>query len=420
MTALRETIARNLGGQAVALPSVCSAHPDVLRASLALAEQLDTSLIVEATSNQVNQFGGYTGMTPDGFLGYVRGIASQSGCDADRVTFGGDHLGPQAWRDEPAERAMAKARDMVAAYARSGVTKIHLDCAEGCAGEAEPPGNAVSAARAAELAEVALSATPHPEAIDFIVGTEVPPPGGARDDEVLHPTDPEAAKQTMRVHFEAFSDRAAERIVGLVVQPGVEFGAWDVDHLPETPNIALRAVLDDFDGLAFEAHSTDYQRDNAFRRLAEMGFAILKVGPALTYAYRRAIYALDHLAETPGLAFSRTASVRETAEQVMVADPGHWQKHYAGDEMLLRQARHYALSDRIRYYWPRPELAEAVRALREGLTGQTLRRPVLSQFFAESIIDRADDLEGAADQVDALVQASIQAALSSYFICDAR
>ena len=416
MTALRETIAQNRRGQAVALPSVCSAHPDVLRASLSLAERLDTALIVEATSNQVNQFGGYTGMTPGDFLGYVRGIARQSGCDGDRVTFGGDHLGPQAWRHEPAESAMAKARDMVAAYARAGVTKIHLDCAEGCAGEAEHPGDAVSAARAAELAEVALSAAPDPEAIDFIVGTEVPPPGGARDDEAVRPTDPEAARQTMLVHLDAFSDRAAERIVGLVVQPGVEFGAWEVDHLPMTPNAALRAVLDDFEGLAFEAHSTDYQREDAFRRLAEMGFAILKVGPALTYAYRQAIYALDHLAETPGLAFSRTASVRETAEQVMVADPVNWQKHYVGDEMLLRQARHYSLSDRIRYYWPRAELTEAVRALRDGLSGQTLRRPVLLQFFDEAIIDRADDLEGAADQVDSLVQASIQAALSPYFI----
>lgn len=419
MTALRETIARNRGGQTEALPSVCSAHPDVLRASLALAERLDTALIVEATSNQVNQFGGYTGMTPDDFLGYVRDIARQSGCDADRVTFGGDHLGPQAWRHEPAESAMAKARDMVAAYARAGVTKIHLDCAEGCAGEAAHPGDAISAARAAELADLALSTSPHPEAIDFIVGTEVPPPGGARDDEVLRPTDPAAARQTMRVHLDAFSDQAADRIVGLVVQPGVEFGAWEVDHLPKAPNTALREVLDDFDDLAFEAHSTDYQRDDAFRRLAEMGFAILKVGPALTYAYRRAIYALDYLAETPGLAFSRRASVREIAEQVMVADPAHWKKHYAGDEMLLKQARHYALSDRIRYYWPRPELTEAAMALRAGLASRTLRRPVLSQFFDAAILDRADDLKGATDQVDALVQASIQAALAPYFVDDA-
>ena len=416
MAALRETIALNRGGQAAALPSICSAHPDVLRASLLLAERLDRALIVEATSNQVNQFGGYTGMTPDDFLDYVRDIARRSGCDVDRVTFGGDHLGPQAWRHESASSAMAKARDMVAAYAKAGVTKIHLDCAEGCAGEPEHPGDGVSAARAADLAEVALSAAPRPKAVDFIVGTEVPPPGGARDDEAIRPTDPAAAKLTMHAHLDAFSDRAAGGIVGLVVQPGVEFGAWEVDHLPKAPNLALRAVLDDFDGLAFEAHSTDFQRDDAYLRLAEMGFAVLKVGPALTDAYRQAIYALDHLADVPGLSFSRKASVRETVEKVMIADPAHWKKHYSGDELLLRQARHYSLSDRIRYYWPRPELTEAVNCLRASLTDKTLRRPVLSQFFDNAIIDRAEDLRGADDRVDALVLASIQAALAPYFI----
>ena len=415
---LRDVIAQNRGGQSIALPSVCSAHPDVLRASLVLAESLDKALIVEATSNQVNQFGGYTGMGPVEFLSYVREIAQKAGCDVDRVTFGGDHLGPQAWRHEPADSAMAKARNMVAAYARAGMTKIHLDCAEGCAGEAEHPGDEVSAARASELADVVLSSAPDSEAIDFIVGTEVPPPGGARDHEGVKPTDPAAARTTMHVHLGAFSDLAAERIVGLVVQPGVEFGVWDVDHLSQERNDALRAVLDEFDGLAYEAHSTDYQRVDTYRRLAGMGFAVLKVGPALTHAYRQAIYALDHLADTPGLALTRKASVRETAEEIMVADPTFWRKHYTGDELLLRQARHFSLSDRIRYYWPRPELMEAVKALREGLVEKTIRRPVLSQFFDGAIIDRADDLKGAVDPVDALVQASIQAALAPYFIGD--
>ena len=157
-------------------------------------------------------------MTPVDFLAHVRQIAGGCRCDADRITFGGDHLGPQAWRREPPEQAMAKARDMVAAYAAAGMTKIHLDCAEGCAGEPEHPGDAVSAARAAELAEVALRAAPVPGGIDFIVGTEVPPPGGARDDEAVRPTDADAARTTMRVHLDAFSDRAAAGIVGLVVQ----------------------------------------------------------------------------------------------------------------------------------------------------------------------------------------------------------
>ena len=188
----------------------------------------------------------------------------------------------------------------------------------------------------------------------------------------------------------------------------MEFGAWDVDHLPEVPNPALRSVLDDFDGLAFEAHSTDYQRPDAFRRLAEMGFAVLKVGPALTFAYRKAIYALDVLAEAPGIGLSRHTTVRAAAEEVMVGDPSYWQSHYFGADDVVRQARHFSLSDRIRYYWPRPELAAAVQDLRDGLSGHTLRRPVLAQVFGDDVIDRAAAMTGAKDHVDALVLASIE------------
>ena len=123
MRELRDLIARNRNGSGEALPSVCSAHPDVLAASLLLADEWDVPLLIEATSNQVNQFGGYTGMTPPDFISFVRGIAARSGVDAGRVLFGGDHLGPQAWRDQPAtrSRALAMARAVPANRRRSAM-----------------------------------------------------------------------------------------------------------------------------------------------------------------------------------------------------------------------------------------------------------------------------------------------------------
>ena len=419
MTHLRETIRRNRAGASAALPSVCSSHTDVLRAALLLAETLDRPLAVEATSNQVNQFGVYTGMRPADFLAHVRGLAADVGCDADRIVFGGAHLGPQAWRSESADAAMEKARDLVAGYAAAGFTKIHLDCAEGCAGEDAHPGDAVSAARAAELADIALSAAPDAGAIDFIVGTEVPPPGGARDDEGVRPTEPEAARATIETHRAAFGDAARERILALVVQPGVEFGVWDVDHLPAAANARLRGVLDGYAGLAFEAHSTDYQRPDAFLRLAAMGFAILKVGPALTFAWREAIYALDMLRAFDGSDVAHE-SVRSEAERAMLADPRHWESHYRGDADGVALTRHFSLSDRIRYYWPQPRLAEAVSALKEDMRRAPLRRAALSQWFAADVLDRADDLAGARDRLDALILAKVQVALLPYFIEEGR
>src|ERR1017187_4142150 len=109
---------------AVAGPtSVCSAHPWVIEA--ALTARPDRPVLIEATCNQVNQDGGYTGMTPADFRRFVQGIADAVGFDSSRLTLGGDHLGPNPWRTLEPEAAMRRAEMMVAAYVEAGFAKIH-------------------------------------------------------------------------------------------------------------------------------------------------------------------------------------------------------------------------------------------------------------------------------------------------------
>jgi D-tagatose-1,6-bisphosphate aldolase subunit GatZ/KbaZ len=424
---LRDVIAANRRGLSVAIPSVCSAHPDVLRASLLLAEALDRPLVVEATSNQVNQFGGYTGMTPAAFVRFVRGLADGAGVARDRMVLGGDHLGPQVWRAGPVAAAMDNAIVMVADYARAGFTKIHLDCSEGCEGEAAQVDDETAAARSALLAEACDGAAPDPGAMDYVIGTEVPPPGGARsgdhadegDGAQIAPTTPEAAATTLSAHHAAFSERGLDRlwpqICGLVVQPGVEFSASAIHHLPRGDGAALRAVLDAWPGICFEAHSTDYQRHDAYPRLAAMGFAIHKVGPALTFAFRQAVYGLDMVARIAGANLDPLPDVMERA---MLVRPGYWQGHCAaGDARSLRLMRHFGYADRIRYYWPEPEPQGALDRLFAALADLPLSRPVLTQVFAPEVIDRADSLRAHyPDPTRALVAAQIQQALLPYFL----
>lgn len=403
---LGQVIAESRAGEAVAIPSVCSAHPEVLAASLRLAERLDRAVVIEATSNQVNQDGGYTGMRPADFIGFVRGLADGMGVARERVLFGGDHLGPQAWRKLPAEAAMAKAHVMVADYVAAGFTKVHLDCSEGCAGEPAQLPDAVTVPRAAELARTAVGVRAD---LLFVVGTEVPPPGGARHDEGgdIPPTKASAARETLDAHMAAFE--GIGRIGGLVVQPGVEFSPMQVHHLPLARDPGLKEAVAHHPGVVLEAHSTDYQRPAAFVRLAELGFAFQKVGPALTFAWREAIYALDWLSEAAGWGAS---IVRPAMERVMVADPGYWQGHYHGADLEMQ--RHFGLADRIRYYWPQAEAQAAVAALRERLTGRALPDALLWQAFPQDVLDRAEAIGG--DRVTALAHARVEAALAPYFL----
>src|SRR4051812_41055197 len=94
---LTRIFSRNRAGERAGTYAVCSAHPVVLQTSIAQAVEDGSLLHVESTSSQVNQFGGYTGTTPDQFATSIRAMATQFGLPTERVLLGADHLGPFAW-----------------------------------------------------------------------------------------------------------------------------------------------------------------------------------------------------------------------------------------------------------------------------------------------------------------------------------
>ena len=413
---LRDIADRNRAGEAVAIPSVCSAHPDVLRATMARAAAIGRPIVVEATSNQVNQDGGYTGLTPHGFVDQVQALADAANLDRAQIVLGGDHLGPQAWRDLDADAAMAKAHDMMAAYAKAGFTKIHLDCSQACKGEKAALDDAITASRSAELAHTCLAAAPDPDRLLFVIGTEVPSPGGARMDETgtITATRPEDAEQTLAAHRTAFAAAGIgaefDQVIGLVVQPGVEFSPMDVHRFPPDRALPYRQILIGWPGICLEAHSTDYQDAEVFQKLAAEGFAFQKVGPALTFAWRQAIYALDQMLEMLG----RSAPpIWRTMEAVMMASPDHWRGHYSGSDQDVFIARHFGLADRIRYYWPQKEARMSIAALMDDIGRHNIPDPMFAQYFAPAVLDRASNLKGRLG--DRLIDAQVQLAIDPYF-----
>ena len=84
---------RKLGIQ-TGIPSFCCSNKIVIEAILEQAKMFDDLCLIEATSNQVNQYGGYTGMTPLEFRNYTYEIADKIGFDKSRIILGGDHTGP--------------------------------------------------------------------------------------------------------------------------------------------------------------------------------------------------------------------------------------------------------------------------------------------------------------------------------------
>lgn len=386
---LLEVVQSRREGKPFGITSVCTAHPTVLRAAIRRAKRTQRHVLVEATCNQVNHLGGYTGMTPADFVSLVERIAGEEGLDRNLLIFGGDHLGPNPWRKEAPSVAIEKAKAMVEAYVAAGFSKIHLDASMGCAGEPTALDDGTIAERAAALCGVA-EATARAKGLPlpvYILGTEVPVPGGA--DHVLdtiEPTSPEAAMSTIAIHREVFEKAgladAFTRTIAFVVQPGVEFGSDNVIEYDPSKAVRLAKVLDNYNNLVFEAHSTDYQPEEALSALVRDGFPILKVGPGVTFAYREALYALDMIATEliPGYG---ERSLRRTMEDVMTAHPEDWRGHYHGDDRELRLQRHYSYSDRIRYYWNTPEAVAAVEKLANALRNTTIPETLIHQYFPQ-------------------------------------
>lgn len=414
MSILLDLAAARRSGRRLGIASICSAHPDVIATTLAHGREHGRAVLIEATCNQVNQEGGYTGMTPADFRRFVIEKAESAGFDPAGLVLGGDHLVPNPWRHLEAPEAMAKAEALVAAYAAAGFGKIHLDASMGCKGEPEALDDEVTARRAARLARVADESTrdnglPPPV---YVIGTEVPVPGGAWHAlEGLQPTSAAAARQTLATHRTIFRQEGAEaalkRVIGLVVQPGVEFGHEEVVvYRPERAR-DLVGVLDDEASLVFEAHSTDYQPRAMLVQLVADGFAILKVGPGLTFAWREALYGLDLIASELDPAYGER-SLAKAMEALMLTEPGHWQRYYQGSAEHRHLLRHYSYSDRIRYYWPNKLARQAVARLSQALAGRTLPATLLHQFMPAAV-----DHEGPLDMATCLALA-IRRVLDDY------
>lgn len=394
---MKEIVKKQKMGVPVGIYSACSANDLVLEAVMERAKESDDVVLIEATANQVNQYGGYTGMLPADFRNFVYNLADKVGFSKDKIILGGDHLGPLTWKNEPAQSAMEKSKELIRQFVLAGFTKIHIDTSMhlGDDNANEKLDTKVIAERGAVLAEVAeesykeLKAS-QPEAIHpvYVVGSEVPIPGGSQDEEEgLQVTRVADFEETVQVFKDAFVkhnlENAWENVIAVVVQPGVEFGDESIHEYSREAAKELCDTLKKYPDLVFEGHSTDYQTKFAFREMVQDGIAILKVGPALTFALREALFSLSYIeneliTENTG---KKPSGFIEVLEEVMLKNPDNWKKHYHGDEHRLKLARKYSLSDRCRYYLPLPEVQKAINQLFENLKSVKIPLTLISQYM---------------------------------------
>lgn len=401
---IQEMMEKRRQGIKCGIPSYCSANELVLETALRRAKAQNTPVLIEATANQVNQFGGYTGMLPKDFYQMVLKMAEEIGVLEHQIILAGDHLGPLTWQNLPEKEAMENSVELVYQYARAGFTKIHLDTSMKVA---DDPEGLLSTETIARRGAILYKATmkgyeelraEKPDAIRpvFVIGSEVPIPGGAQEaEDTLAVTSPDAFRDTVATYRRVWREEGVEDgmkdVVAVVVQPGVEFGDDQVFLYDHDAATQLCAALGKFPEVCFEGHSTDYQSAECLKAMVQDGIAILKVGPALTYGLRESLFSLS-LMEKELVPQEKQAHFIETLEKVMLDNPGNWKKHYHGDEHQLALARKYSFSDRCRYYIGQPEVVASMNKLFENLKEYPVPMNMLHQYMPVSYVKVRDGL----------------------------
>ncbi|MCI8348235.1 MAG: class II D-tagatose-bisphosphate aldolase, non-catalytic subunit [Firmicutes bacterium] len=397
---MREILRNRKNGKACGIPSYCTANPQVLKAILVHAKESGNIVLIEATANQVNQFGGYTGMKPADYSEYIYNLAQEVGCPKERILLGGDHLGPLTWSDKTEKEAMENAKELVRLFTLAGYTKIHLDTSMRLADDDEnmPLTDETIARRGVELYKVSMKAyeellKTNPDALrpSYIIGSEVPIPGGSQEaEDTVAVTLPEALVHTLETYASEFRRQGVEEgikdVIAVVVQPGVEFGNDEIHVYDREEAAALCRKCAEYPEIMLEGHSTDYQPKSALKEMVEDGVGILKVGPQITFALREALFALSQIEremtdEDGFICGKKPVNFPYIMEAVMMEEPKDWIKHYHGSELQKRIDRKFSLSDRCRYYFSTDKIQNAIKELYDNVDSVKIPLGLLHQYM---------------------------------------
>jgi D-tagatose-1,6-bisphosphate aldolase subunit GatZ/KbaZ len=91
-----------------AIPSLCTCNIFVLKSLLNFCKKKKLPILIETTSNQVNQDGGYSGKKPKDFIRKMNNLANKVQFNKKNIFYGGDHLGPLPWKKSTSSVALKK------------------------------------------------------------------------------------------------------------------------------------------------------------------------------------------------------------------------------------------------------------------------------------------------------------------------
>jgi len=339
------------------LPSFCTSNFDVIKAIILYAKVKNLPILIESTSSQVNQFGGYTNNKPYQFKNKIFKICSELNYPKKKIMLGADHLGPFPWLEYKGLTAWKNSINLLKSCIKSNYKKIHIDTCYDLKDQKKLSKKDIIK-KSLDLFKIAKKKN-----IFFVFGTETPFPGSMSNLKEGF-TKVETLKKEVNIYLKYFKTINYKSRFAYVIEPRMSFSHFKSSK----PKILLLKKHVDFSkkkNFFFEAHSTDYQSQSVLRKLVLNNFKFLKVGPELTFFFLKAILAMEKIEKD----FSKYKKSKITKVLLLNMNkyPTYWQKYYKGSKSYIQKLLLQSQLDRIRYYWDKKEVSKSIFLLKKNI-----------------------------------------------------
>ena len=342
-----------------ALPSFCTANFDVIESIFYFCNSNKLPCLIECTSNQVNQDGGYTNHSPNKFIKKINNLRKKIKFNRSKLFLGGDHLGPLPWKSSSNKIALDNSIVLINKFLNEKFDKIHIDTSIKCKND-----KLMNSKKIFDRTFKILNSKTIKKKIKdrfLIIGTEVPLSGSDNTKDIIITNFKQIESQSLK--FIKFLDvhNFKKKKFGLVIEPGMKYMNSSIKK-PLLKTFSDKKNFSIDNNFVFEAHSTDYQPQKILEKLVDNNFKFLKVGPELTYNYSKALYFMNYIEKK---FFKNSESdIKKNILLVMKQNKKYWKDYYnnQNNKLFLNSKL-----NRSRYYLNFKAVRDSINILKSNI-----------------------------------------------------
>jgi D-tagatose-1,6-bisphosphate aldolase subunit GatZ/KbaZ len=342
-----------------ALPSFCTSNIEVIKTILFFCNIKKFPCLIECTSNQVNQNGGYTNKTPKMFIKEILNISKKINFDSKKLFLGGDHLGPLPWKKENTKSAIKNSILLINQFLKYNFCKIHIDTSIKCKDDKYINSEIIFNRTNKILNDFNIKRKIKNKFL--VIGTEVPLSGSGDNNKIVKTSKKQIVSEVTKFKEILKKLNLKSNLFGLVIEPGMKYKHFSITT-PKFPDFIKKKIISLKKNFVYEAHSTDYQKKSTLKQLVKNNFKFLKVGPELTFNYSRALFVMESIEKK--FCKVKNSNIKKSILSSMMKNKKYWDGYYKKNERKLFLD---SKLDRMRYYLNTKPVINSIKTIKKNI-----------------------------------------------------